>query len=137
MRKGINMPQSKPLYQILSGLIGSRENCLKRGNTEWFDTFSDRIDKIQNLLPSGSGFDTGSKIDLDKSTPDKIVINTAFHHMDENGYYDHWSDHVVRVLPSLQFGFILKISNPDREDSYFLDYVHECFNYILGEEREY
>ena len=47
----------------------------------------DKLDRLSSLLPSGSGIDSGCTIDEEKSTGNKIVIHSAFLHMNENGFY--------------------------------------------------
>jgi len=63
-----------------------------------------------NFLPSGNGFNDDSWIDIGMSNEDKIVIHTAYHCMDENGYYDGWIDPItITVTPSFD-GINLKIN---------------------------
>src|SRR5215469_16388627 len=90
------------LYSELSTLIQARKNCQQSNNTEWFDRHSGTIQKLcKQHLPSGSGFDSGTKFDLDASRADKLVFHTSFHHMNESGMYDGWTEHTVTVTPSL------------------------------------
>jgi len=79
-------------------------------------------------MPSGSGVDNGTSIDLEKSTTSKLVFHTSFHHMNERGFYDGWTDHTITVRPSLEFGLILKVSGSNRNDinSYLGDLFYEC-----------
>lgn len=121
------MNTPKPLYQTLASLIQARLNCIKSNNTEWLEKHTANIfELVKNCLPSGSGIDCGTKIDLDMSTPDKIVLHTSFHHMNDCGMYDGWTEHTVTVTPSLQFGFNLKISGRDRND--IKEYLHEVYS---------
>jgi hypothetical protein len=87
------------------------------------------------LLPSGSGFNSGSCVNQEKSTSEKIVINSGFHTMDEMGGYDTWIDFSIIITPSLQFGFDLKIKNISdhyRWKKYALaDYIYETFDHAL------
>jgi hypothetical protein len=80
-------------------------------------------------LPSGSGFDNGSKLDLSESTPERIVLSTSYHHMNEGGMYDGWSEHTVIVTPSLASGFNLRITGRDRNA--IKAYIAECFHDAL------
>jgi hypothetical protein len=114
-------------YQEISSKLNAMENCLKSGNTEWYDKHEQKIrDICKNELPSGSGFDNGTQLNWDKSTPEKLVFETSFHHMDECGYYDGWTEHSVIVTPSLQFGFNIKVSGKNRND--IKSYIHEIFS---------
>jgi hypothetical protein len=124
----------KPLYAELATLIQARANCLGK-NPEWHQKHTERIlTLVKEHLPSGSGVDAGCQIDLQKSEPDKLVILTSFHHMNEHGMYDGWTDHTVTVRPSLAFTFTLTISGPNRND--IKELLHEAFEYDLRKEVE-
>ena len=69
----------------------------------------DKLDELSKLLPSGSGIDSGCAIDEEKSTKNKIVIHSSFHHLDNNGFYCGWSNFDVIVTPDLLHDFNLKI----------------------------
>lgn len=114
------------LYSELASAIGAYKNCEQSGNTEWKHRHHDWIEHMQeNLLPSGSGIDCGTTIDLERSHMEKLVLNTSFHHMDDNGYYDGWTEHTVTVTPSFTSGVNLRISGPNRND--IKEYLHEVF----------
>lgn len=121
---------TKPIYQELASLIAARQNCIKSGNHDWNHNHTQRMHDIcKNHLPSGSGIDCGTKIDLDSSHAEKIVFQVEFHHMDEHGGYDGWTTHQVIVTPSLAFGFNLKLTGGDRNQ--IKDYLAETYNYAL------
>jgi hypothetical protein len=83
-------------------------------------------------MPSGSGFDTGTRLELTKSDGELLVFTTSFHHMDDNGSYSGWTDHTIKVRGSLLYGFRLALSgrNPDK----FYDHLHEVFDSALRQE---
>jgi hypothetical protein len=85
---------------------------------------------ISEYLPSGSGFDSGTSIDVEKTTEEKLVFSTAFHHMNDLGYYVGWTEHRVTVRPSF-YGFDIKVSGRNRND--IKDHIAECFDYVLSE----
>jgi hypothetical protein len=89
----------------------------------------ERLARLMETAPSGSGFDAGTQIDEDRS--DTLVFTTAFHHMNEGGYYDGWTEHTVRVKPSLAWGFDLTVSGRDRND--IKDYIADTFACWLNE----
>jgi hypothetical protein len=121
------------LYRQLASLVAARLNCMASGNDEWRDKHESEIERLtKEHLPSGSGFDNGTTVDLEQSKPNKLVLQTAFHHMDENGYYDGWTDHTVTVTADLQFGFDLKLNGRNRND--INEYIGEVFNLVLDEE---
>lgn len=117
-------------YRHISGLISAIENCKKSGNQEWLDKHMARLQGIvSDTAPSGSGFNNGTKLDLDASTPEKLVFSTAFHHMDENGGYDGWTQHRVIVRPSLMHDIVLTVSGRDRNE--IKEYIDQTFDVWL------
>ena len=120
------------VYQQIASLVTARANCLKSGN-EWAGKHEDTIKAIVNdYLPSGSGFDSGTQIDLDKSTGDKLVFYTSYHHMDENGMYDGWTEHHITVRASLHLGLRITISGPNRNDA--KEHLYQTINGALTQE---
>lgn len=86
----------------------------------------------REFLPSGSGFDSGTSVDVEASTAERIVLTTSFHHMDPSGMYDGWTDHTVIVRASLVHGLSLRITGRDRDG--WKDYAHEVFEQALSRE---
>lgn len=123
---------SKTIAVRLAELVQARANCLARDpvNQEWADRHTDRIAALMKELPSGSGFDNGTEIDLDRSTGEKLVFTTAFHHMAESGMYDGWTEHTVTARPSFLFGFSLTVSGRDRNQ--IKDYIADTFAETLA-----
>lgn len=108
------------IAQSLASKVDARLRCLSADNIsklEWADRHQERADAlVREHFPSGSGFDSGTQLDWDKSTGEKLVFKTAFHHMDEHGGYDGWTEHVVTVTASLRFSVSVKISGKNRND---------------------
>lgn len=129
-------PKTKrPLYRELASLVEARLNCEKSGNAEWFDRHTESIEELcRQYLPHGSGFDSGTKLDFDRSNGEKLVFTTAYHHMNEAGMYDGWTAHVVTVRSSLFHGFTLSISGRDRNE--IKEYINDMFYTALTEEIE-
>jgi hypothetical protein len=106
------------LYQLLAKHItGSK---LKPPYNE---PHLDRLDELLYKLPMGSGIDAGSTIAFEECKPDKIVFNSAFHVMDNQGFYDGWIEFKVIVRPSFM-GFDLEIK-PLQRKRYFNDYLRD------------
>lgn len=132
---GLVSLMNNKLYSTLASLVQARINCenAKPRNDEWFDKHTDRIEElVKDNMPSGSGFDSGSHIDLENSDGDRLFFTTAFHHMNDSGMYDGWTEHNVIVTPSLQFGFNLKVTGRDRNQ--IKEYIHETFSLALQTE---
>lgn len=122
------------LYKELSSRLLARKSCMQVGNMAWQEKHEDAIhDLCRAHLPHGSGIDgKHCQLDLESSTPDRLVLAPAdFHHMDEHGY-DGWTEHTVIVTPSLLFGFDLKITGRDRNE--IKDYLHDVFHSALSQE---
>lgn len=118
------------VYECIARAIVARQNCHDSENVEWFDRHTERVESlIREHLPRGSGFDRGTSIDWDKSTGERLVFNTAFHHMDENGFYDGWSEHSVIITPSLSFGFDLRVTGRDRRQ--IKEFIGDTFHHAL------
>lgn len=123
------MSNIKPLYQHLAGIVGSYHRCIESRNDFAAEHARNLNDAAKNLLPSGGGFDNGTCLDLDRSTDEKLVFATAFHHMNSDGYYDGWTSHTIFVRASLIGGINIHINGPNRND--IKDYIHESFDIAL------
>lgn len=120
------------MFKKLAIALQAWENSINSKNHEWQDRWYKLIKRIEEELPSGSGFDNGTSIDLAKSDGNKIVLNTSFHHMNENGCYDGWTDHTVIVKPSLIHHFELDVKGRNRND--IKEYIYEVFANTLMRE---
>jgi hypothetical protein len=124
-------PITSPLYKVIATQLSILEHTERVSNeltAQWKQGALAHIDHLQrNILPSGSGFDNGTRIDLDKSNSNKIVFTTSYHHMNENGYYDGWTHHTITAKACLRFGFSLTISGVNRNQvkDHILDVFHE------------
>jgi hypothetical protein len=124
--------EHKQVFEALALAVDARLTCIKRDNNEWRDIHKETIHTIvKRYMPSGSGFDSGTKIDLDKSTGDKLVFNTSFHHMNEHGYYGRWTYHTVVVKPSFIGLFDLNIGGPNYND--IKELIAQSFDIALKE----
>jgi hypothetical protein len=123
---------TEKLFRVLAQTIGSYHRCEgSETHADWRDKHKVRARAlVLEHFPHGSGFDSGTTLDLDASTEEKLVFTTAFHHMHESGMYDGWTDHTVTVRPSLAFGFRLSVSGRDRND--IKDYIAEAFDCALN-----
>lgn len=124
---------TRPLYRELSSLLAAIANCKKANNGEWLDKHTERaLRLVSNHMPSGAGIDTGTKLDMDKSTPERLVFTFGYHHMNETGYYDGWTEHTLIVTPSLLSGIDLRITGRDRNQ--IKDYLHETYMMALTQD---
>jgi hypothetical protein len=108
-------------------------SCNATGNTVWREKWHDKIKEIMQSSPHGSGFDSGTYIDLGASKG-TLVFNTSFHHMNEAGYYDLWTGHKVIIKPSLEYDFAITVTGSDRNQ--IKGYISDVFSTWLEEEIE-
>ena len=119
-----------PVYEHIASLVEAIENCRKSGNHEWRARHELRLHCIvTNYMPSGSGIDNGTALDLSASTSEKLVFSTSYHHMNDGGCYDGWTEHTVTVRPSLAHGITVTIGGRNRND--IKDYLGEVYHEAL------
>jgi hypothetical protein len=113
----------------LARTFAAYQNCVKAKNEEWEIKHETAIFEMCKNLPHGSGLDGAMIFCHDLSTPEKLVFFFEFHHMDENGYYDGWTEHNLIITPSLQFGYNMRITGRNKGDvkTYLYDLFSEIF----------
>lgn len=115
----------RQLVTILASKIDARLRCIKLGNL-WAEKHEAMVEAlVREHMPSGSGFDAGTTLDLGESTGERLVFNTSFHHMNDVGSYDGWTEHKITVRGSLVHGFLLTIGGRNRRG--IKDYMGEVF----------
>jgi len=78
-------------------------------------TMEEKIENIMKGAPSGSGIDSGTQFLPEKSSREKLVFAVSFHHMNEVGFYDGWTEHLVIVTHDL-FGLNIRITGRNRNN---------------------
>jgi len=87
---------------------------------------ADRLDDMaREFLPSGSGFDSGTQFDRDGSRASLVRFVTAFHHMNESGMYDGWTQHAVTLRASLSGVPDMRVTGRDRNG--IREYIGDAF----------
>lgn len=120
----------RKVYQVLASSLMAHRNCILHNNVEWRDIWERRIEWLEKeYLPSGSGFDAGTTVDIDACGDTKMVFKTAYHHMDENGFYDGWTSHEVIAEPEFLSGIDVKVTGLDEND--IREYIGDTFFYAL------
>ena len=117
-------------FEGLARILDAKRSNIEKGNLVFSDTFDNRIDEYMDGAPSGAGWNEGTK--LGEWNGRTIVFFGSFHHMDEYGGYDGWTEHIIKVKPSLAYGFDLTISGKNRNE--IKDYLAEMFSTWLDEE---
>jgi hypothetical protein len=125
----------RKLYQVIANKVAARIRCIQSENFEWKEKHEDTIEElIKEYLPSGAGFDAGTTIDWDRSTGEVLVFHTSFHHMNEHGSYDGWTEHDVVIKPSLESSFTVKVQGRNRNN--IKEYIAQVFDTTLEKEIE-
>lgn len=130
------MLQVQTLTSWIVTTLRAKANCERVDNAAWLERHTDLLQWIErNRLPSGSGINCGTRIDWAKSTDARLVLTCSFHHMDENGMYDGWTNHSVIVVPTFS-GIDVRVTGRNRNQikEYLADTFFEALTqrYILG-----
>ena len=121
------------IYQKIAQTFSALKNCEKLNNSQWFDRHTDTLSAIcKEYLPRGSGFDSGTAIDIEESKPNRIVLVSSYHHMNDAGGYDGWTSHTIIITPDLISGFDLRVTGRDRNE--IKKYIEETFCFALNED---
>jgi hypothetical protein len=126
-------PTPKHLYQEIASAVQARLGCLSEhaneSQKEYAPVWTERINRmVQEFMPSGNGWDCGTKIDLSESHAEKLVFFGSYHHMNDGGFYDGWTEHTIVVTPSFN-GLNIRVSGRNRND--IKDYLWETFECAL------
>lgn len=92
-----------------------------------------RDKRIIDILPSGSGFDNGTDIEFVSSK--KIIFKTAFHHMDDNGYYCGWTEHKVIIEADFWRDLTIRVTGVNKRE--IKSYISDIFALLMYSEFEY
>lgn len=122
------------MKDTLISLIAQTCDWHKTVNDAYLNECELRLLKLQEMLPHGSGIDSGCKIDVEASSSDKAIILFEWHHMNEDGYYDGCTEHKLIVKPKLWNNFDMHITGRDR--NYIKSYLYDLFDSVLRKEVE-
>lgn len=133
----------RQLIIAVATAIQARNSCheksvIPNGESAHWQEMRDKweflLSSMESTLPSGSGFDNGTKIDLNESQFGKVVLYTSFHHMDENGGYEGWTEHKITVKPVFG-GIRIIVGGQNKND--IKEYIRETFDNCLTTEGDW
>src|SRR5271166_4047612 len=129
--------QTTKAYRLIAQTFEARDRCIKDTNrADWIDIHTATIrNVVEEAFPSGSSIDDGVVFDFDASKLNKLVFTLGFHHMDDNGYYDGWTDHSLIVTPSLSSNYSIRLTGENYRD--IKDYLYELLSSALDERMIY
>jgi hypothetical protein len=119
-------------YSVLAQLVDVYNTCVMTSNLESRMKHGEALQEIMKSAPEGSGIDSGTKLDVSESTTKRLLFTFGFHHMDDDGFYTHWTHHTLKVTPDLAYGINLSISGRDRNQ--IKDQLYEIYGRWLHEE---
>jgi hypothetical protein len=125
--------QTRSLAAHIASTSVALTNCQLRGEDGkvWATRHAASIETLESMLPSGSGFDAGSRILTSSCGMERVSIQTSFHHMNDAGGYDGWTEHTVTGLASFVLGIDIRVSGRNRNE--IKDYIAELFQSVLSE----
>lgn len=115
------------IYNTIAHLLIQIDNCKKSGNTLCEARAMFNLERLVNRLGYTSmvmDFKLVSTVEH-LSKKQKLAFTFTFMHMDENGYRDGYTYHLLTVKPCLMFGVSLSINGRDRRG--FKEYLYEAF----------
>ena len=119
------MPTLKQVYEAHE--YCNRVNPENDIQHQMYEKYEAIIKQFDDMLPIGSGICNTKVISV---TDKKIVISFSYHHMNDNGYYEGYTDHECRITAKFD-GFNIYISGRNKND--IKDYLHELFFYNITE----
>ena len=112
---------------------GAGNDAFMTLRAEWKDKHAERVEWLcKNFLPSGSGVDCGTVLDMGASKPERLVFIMEYHAMSASGHYCGWHTYKLTVKPSLIHGFTVDC----RSSSDTADYLCDILNHALSAEHE-
>ncbi len=120
------------LARKLARLCLAIKTCKASENVEWKLKHESKLAYlVREYMPSGCGFDNGTKIIVEESNEQQLVFHTSFHHIGEVGNYFEWTEHRVVVRASF-LGLGIIVSGRDKND--IKEYIMEMFLGALDSE---
>ena len=121
------MSRTKTLAALIAETAVWAERAQNNEHAQWGDIAHDRLAQLVRLLPSGSGIDSGTELVSADRT--KIVLTAGYHHMNDGGYYDGWTEHRITIRPRFD-GLEVTISGRNRND--IKEYLHQTYHHALS-----
>jgi hypothetical protein len=104
-------------------------NSCDKGDLTNANAAEQDIKTMLKLLPSGSGLDSGVHFVWTESKPNHLVFKFDYHHMNSQGSYDGWTKHKLIITPSFVFGFEMRITGRDKNDT--KQYLYDLFSAVF------
>ena len=105
------------------------------GNTIAIDDIRCALEKfVDDVFPSGSGFDMGTK--LISASDTKVILETEYHHMNECGYYTDWTKHKIIITGTIN-SYTMRITgrNKNQIKEVIADFFIDCCDMDMNDVR--
>lgn len=117
-----------PWFSYIANQLARAENLAKSQPEKAKLVRSSLETYVQRNAPSGSGVDCGTRLS-EKATTNRIVLSLSYHHMNEEGMYDGWTEHEITVTPDFISAVDLHITGRDKNQ--IKDFLHDTYRYWL------
>ena len=121
----------KTVASQIASALQALKNCRASGNTVWEERWEERLAEMIQSLPSGSGLDSGTQLDEENSQPERLILLSAFHHMNDDGCYTRWTSHRIIVTPCFG-GIDVRVTGRDHRQ--IKEYLAEIYHDALSAE---
>lgn len=126
---------TRSLSHILAARVATITHLEKKGGECHAPVIDRNRDEIERIVAaymlSGSGFDSGTKFNFERSTESRLVFTVDFHHMNDAGMYDGWTTHTVTIESTFTSPNV-KISGRDRNG--IKDYIADSILPLMSQQ---
>jgi hypothetical protein len=123
-----NMAMNETTVWRLASLCDARRRCVDSpaGShlKEAIAGHDERLARIFDAMPHGSGLDGDVTVDLERSGFARILIDADWHSMNGDGFYCGWHKYRVTILPDFG-GIDVKVRGANTDGT--ADYLGEVF----------
>lgn len=134
---------TKTLAESIATAVTARSNCYRSGNHEWFRRHTETLETLAERLPSGSGIDSGTKINYAGCSDSCISLLVSYHNMDESGGYCDWTSFELTAVATFAgvsiysvryMGVSSRTEDEIERDKQTADYLADVYQFALTEE---
>lgn len=86
----------------------------KHSVERFMDIATKELQELKQFYPSGNGIEANFLVG--HSDKDRLVFDVSYHHMNSNGYYVGYSNHLVIVVPSLLWDFEIRVTGKNKNN---------------------
>lgn len=123
------LAQAVSTYSTYKNLAQQQEFGDNRLESELLAAVANQIMKyVETYMPVGGDIED-TRLVLAESTQNTLVFSCSFHHMNRNGFYDGYTYHKIKVMPSMLFEIDVRARGQNKND--VKDYLEEIFFYAL------